>query len=238
MTADEPIGPLDGTSYGEPARRFRIRTVVFDLDGTLADTAPDLTDAVNVMLRALGRRALTVGEVRAMLGDGLGMLTRRALGMTGPISEAIFDEGFALFAAHYEVHFADRSRPWPGVDRALSILEVDGVRLAICTNKLEYLTHPFLAAMGWEGRFAPVICGDMLPVRKPDPAPLLEAIRQAGKGPAAFVGDTKVDLMTARAAGVPCLLMNMEEGGQALADAAPGQVFKAFSDLPNALAAL
>jgi phosphoglycolate phosphatase len=92
--------------------------------------------------------------------------------------------------------------------------------------------------MDCKGRFAPVICGDMLPLRKPDPAPLLEAIRQAGEGPAAFVGDTKVDLMTARKAGVPCLLMNMVECGQVLVDAAPGQVLTAFSDLPDALAAL
>ncbi|MDF0490104.1 HAD-IA family hydrolase [Sphingomonas sp. H39-1-10] len=199
-------------SAGSGVHRFRVRTVVFDLDGTLADAVPDIADAVDVMLKALSRPTLDVAQVRSMLGDSVHELVKRALTATGGVTEPIFTEGFARFVGQYEAHLADRSRPWPGVEEALSALEADGVQLAICTNKLDYLTRPFLDAMGWKGRFPSVVCGDTLDVRKPDPAPLLEAIRRTGVGPAAFVGDTVVDLTTARAARVPCLLMHLDEG--------------------------
>lgn len=188
---------------------IRFKTVVFDLDGTLADTAPDLTAALNHALGELGRPPVPAEDVRHMVGHGAKALLRKGLAATGAVSEALVDEGFPIFLAHYEAHIADHSRPFPGVEQALAALEAAGIAIAICTNKLEGLTHIFLRAVGWESRFAAVVGGDTLSVRKPDPAPLLEAIARAGGGPAAFVGDSITDTDTAKAAGVPCVALSV-----------------------------
>jgi phosphoglycolate phosphatase len=193
-------------STAPPAIRFK--TVVFDLDGTLADTAPDLTAALNHALRVLGRPPVPAEDVRHMVGHGAKALLRKGLAATGEVSAALVDEGFPIFLAHYEAHIADHSRPFPGVEQALAALEAAGIAIAICTNKLEGLTDVFLRAIGWGGRFAAVVGGDTLSVRKPDPAPLLEAIARAGGGPAAFVGDSITDTDTARAASVPCVALS------------------------------
>ncbi|HEY0269726.1 MAG TPA: HAD hydrolase-like protein [Sphingomonas sp.] len=184
---------------------FPFRTVVFDLDGTLADTAPDLTAALNHALGMMGRPPVPAGDVRHMVGHGARALLGKGLAATGVVSEALIEQGFPLFLAYYEDHICDHSRAWPGVDAALDALAADGVALAVCTNKLEGLTHRFLRGIGWEGRFAGIVGGDTLAVRKPDPAPLIEAIARAGGGPAAFVGDSITDTDTARHAGLPCV---------------------------------
>ncbi|HLZ78043.1 MAG TPA: phosphoglycolate phosphatase, partial [Sphingomonas sp.] len=187
----------------------RFRTVVFDLDGTLADTAPDLTAALNHALGAFGRPPVPAEDVRHMVGHGVRALLRNGLTATGECTEELIDKGFPIFFHYYEAHIADHTRPFPGVEEALAALEADGVKIAICTNKLEALTHELLAALGWDGRFAAVIGGDTLPVRKPDPAPLFEAIKRAGgDGPAAFVGDSITDADTARAAQLPCVALS------------------------------
>lgn len=188
---------------------IRFRTVVFDLDGTLADTAPDLTAALNHALGALGRGPVPAGDVRHMVGQGVRALLRQGLAATGTVSEALIDRGFPIFFEYYEAHIADHSHPFEGVEPALATLESHGVKIAICTNKLEELTHRFLKQMGWEGRFSAIVGGDTLPVRKPDPAPLFEAIARAGgERPAAFVGDSITDTDTAKAAGLPCVALS------------------------------
>ncbi|USI71700.1 phosphoglycolate phosphatase [Sphingomonas morindae] len=187
---------------------FPFRSVVFDLDGTLADTAPDLTAALNHSLVALGRAPIAGEAVRHMVGHGARALLARGLAATGDGSEAEVDRGFPIFMAFYQAHIADHSQAFPGVEAALAALEAEGVALAICTNKLEGLARQLIAALGWEGRFAAVIGGDTLAVRKPDPAPLHAAIAAAGGGPAAFVGDSITDTETARAAGVPCVALS------------------------------
>jgi phosphoglycolate phosphatase len=184
---------------------FPFRTVVFDLDGTLADTSPDLTAALNHALATMGRATVPAEDVRHMVGHGARALLRKGLAATGAVSDALIDEGFPLFLDYYEDHICDHSHAWPGVEAALDALAADGVALAICTNKIEALTHRFLAAVGWQGRFAGIVGGDTLPVKKPDPAPLFEAIARAGGGPAAFVGDSITDTDTARNAGLPCV---------------------------------
>ena len=186
----------------------RFRTVVFDLDGTLADTAPDLTAALNHALGEMGRPPVPAEDVRHMVGHGARALLQKGLAATGAVSEALVEQGFPIFLAHYETHIADLTRPFPGVEQALDSLAADGVRLAVCTNKLESLTHKFIAAIGWEGRFAAIVGGDTLAVRKPDPAPLFEAIARAGGGPAAFVGDSITDTDTAKAAHIPCVALS------------------------------
>ena len=120
----------------------------------------------------------------------------------------LVDQGFPIFLDYYQRHIADGSRPFPGVEAALDRLGARGVRLAVCTNKLEGLARELIDAFGWQDRFVAIVGGDTLPVRKPDPAPLFEAIARAGGGPAAFVGDSITDTDTARAAAIPCVAVS------------------------------
>jgi phosphoglycolate phosphatase len=184
---------------------FPFSVVAFDLDGTLADTAPDLTAALNHSLAMLGRPAVPEDSVRHMVGHGARALLTKGLAATGGTHEALVEEGFPIFIDYYAAHIADRSRPFPGVERAMDELAAMGVKLAICTNKLVSLTDSFVDAMGWRDRFAAIVGGDTLPVRKPDPAPVLAAVERAGGGAAAFVGDSINDTDAARHAGLPCV---------------------------------
>ena len=181
--------------------------VVFDLDGTLADTALDLAASLNHALVALDRAPVTVDQVRRMVGHGARALMTKGLAATGIVNDALVDRGFALLLDYYAAHIADHSKPYAGVEAALDALEKDGVRLAICTNKPEARTHALIEAFGWQGRFAGVVGGDTLPQCKPDPAPVHETIRRAGGGRAAFVGDSISDTGAARAAGLPCVAL-------------------------------
>jgi phosphoglycolate phosphatase len=218
--------------------RLRFQTVVFDLDGTLADTAPDLTEALNVTLERFGRARVPAADVRPMVGHGAKALLHKGFAATGTVSDALVDEGFPLFLEYYEAHVADHSRPWDGVETTLAALEAQGVTLAICTNKLEALTHRFLAAVGWTDRFAAVVGGDTLPVRKPDPAPLLLAIERAGGGAAAFVGDSITDTDTARAAHIPCVALSFGFSDRPADQLGADRLIDHFSDLIPALGAL
>lgn len=186
---------------------FPFDVIVFDLDGTLADTAPDLTAALNHALGELGRPAIPPEEVRHMVGHGARALLRQGLAATGEADEALVDAGLPIFLAYYEAHIADGTTPFAGVEAALEALEARGVRLAICTNKLEGLARQLVEALGWTGRFPTIVGGDTLPQRKPDPAPVYAAIERAGGGRAAFVGDSISDTDAARAAGVPCVAL-------------------------------
>ena len=217
---------------------LRFKTVVFDLDGTLADTAPDLTAALNHALGAMGRPPVPAQDVRDMVGHGAKALLRKGLAATGEVSDALVEEGFPIFLRYYEAHIADHSRPFPGVEQALAALEADGIRIAVCTNKLEGLTHEFLRAMGWEGRFAAIVGGDTLAVRKPDPAPLLEAIARAGGGPAAFVGDSITDTDTAKAAAIPCVALSFGFADRPAGELGADRVIDHWDELVDALAGL
>jgi phosphoglycolate phosphatase len=182
---------------------FPFDVVAFDLDGTLADTAPDLTGALNHALAALGRPTIPPESVRQLIGHGGRALLKRGLAASGEAPEALVEQGYPILIEHYAGHICDGTKLFPGIDRALDTVERAGAALAICTNKPEALTIKLLEALGWTDRFAAVVGGNTLPVRKPDPAPLLEAVARAGGGRAAFVGDSIVDAETARAAGLP-----------------------------------
>lgn len=186
---------------------FPFDIVGFDLDGTLADTAPDLTGALNHTLVALGRDPVPPESVRTMVGHGARALLAKGVTATGPFREELVDTGFPIFLAHYEAHIADLSRPFPGVEAALDALAARGVRLAICTNKLEHLARRFVDAIGWNGRFAAIIGGDTTPSTKPNPEPLFAMIEQAGGGRTAFVGDSISDTGAARAANLKCVAL-------------------------------
>jgi phosphoglycolate phosphatase len=187
---------------------FPFDVVAFDLDGTLADTAPDLTASLNHALGVLGRAAVPQESVRHMVGHGARALLEKGLAATGAITPALVDEGFPIFLDYYERNIAVGTRPYPGVEAAMDALAARGVRVAVCTNKLEGLARELIEALGWTNRFAAILGGDTLPVRKPDPAPLLETIVRSGGGRAAFVGDSITDTDTARAARIPCVAVS------------------------------
>lgn len=182
---------------------FPFDVVAFDLDGTLADTAPDLAEALNHALAVLGRPIVPPESVRHLIGHGARALLRRGLEASGEAPEALVERGYPIFLEHYAAHICDGTRLFPGIAEALDRVEEAGARVAVCTNKAEALTMKLLGALGWSDRFAAIVGGDTLPVRKPNPAPLLEVVARAGGGRAVLVGDSITDADTARAAGLP-----------------------------------
>ncbi|TFI59216.1 phosphoglycolate phosphatase [Sphingomonas parva] len=219
-----------------PALPFDI--VVFDLDGTLADTAPDLAGALAHMLSRLGRPELTLDAVRTMIGNGVRALVRRALRATGGADEILEEEGHALFLAHYGAHLCIGTKPYPGTEQALDALAESGAALAVCTNKPEAFARALIAQLGWESRFAAIVGGDSLAARKPDPAPLHEAIARAGGGRAVLVGDSVTDAATARAAGVPFVVVRFGYSDRPVEDLGADAVVDSFAGLTDALADL
>jgi phosphoglycolate phosphatase len=186
-------------------------TIVFDLDGTLVDTAPDLVDTLNVILAQHDVAAVAFDAARSMIGAGVKPLLQRALASRGlefppDRIDRLFEEYLALYAAH----IADRSRPYPGLEGALDQLAARGCRFAVCTNKLEWLSVLLLERLGMAPRFA-AICGqDTFAMRKPDPEMLRLTIARAGGdlARAVMVGDSMTDVSTGRAAGVPVVAVD------------------------------
>lgn len=188
--------------------RIPFDLIVFDLDGTLVDTGPDLTAALNHVLHAMGRQTVTETAVRDMVGLGAAKLLERGLDATGGGTPEMVQAGLAGFLDFYGSNICVHSRPYAGVERVLDQLAEYGCRLAICTNKPERMSRELISALGWEGRFAANLGGDSLPVRKPDPLHLTETIARAGGGQVAFVGDSIVDVMAARAAALPIVTVS------------------------------
>ncbi|MEH3107244.1 MAG: phosphoglycolate phosphatase [Sphingomonas fennica] len=217
---------------------FPFAVVAFDLDGTLADTAPDLTAALNHALSELGRPPVPAEDVRHMVGHGARALLRRGLGATGDADEALVEQGFPLFLDHYEANIAVGTRPFPGIEAALDAIAAEGATLAICTNKLEGLARRLVDALGWTARFPVIVGGDSLPVRKPDPAPLHAAIALAGGGAAAFVGDSITDVDTARAALIPCVAVSFGFSDRPAAELGADRLIDDFGALVPALRSL
>lgn len=183
-----------------------LRAVVFDLDGTLVDSRHDLAEAVNRTRRDLGLPPLALSKVLGMVGRGARELVRRALG--GAPDAELLERALAAFLAHYEPICTDHTRPYPGIPALLA--EEAGRRpLALLTNKPESAARRILERFGWTPRFRHVIGGDTLPARKPSPAGLLEIAARLGLGPdeVGMVGDSRIDLETAAAAGSPFVLV-------------------------------
>jgi phosphoglycolate phosphatase len=220
---------------------LRRTAIVFDLDGTLVDSAPDLCDALNRMLARRGRPPVEPAAIRAMIGDGARALVRRGLeGGGGVGDEAAFEAAVAEFLAHYDAHLADRSRPFPGVIEALTQLSAAGCRLGVCTNKAERFSRKLLDALGLGQFFAAVVGGDSLPARKPDPAHLVGALAQMGARPAeaVMVGDSANDVAAARGAGVPVVVVSFGYTRTPAAALGGDRLIDHFDELAAALAAL
>lgn len=210
------------------------RAIVFDLDGTLVDSAPDIHAAVSRMLADIGEAPLPPETVAAFVGNGIPALVRRVIEAKG-IDTRHEADLLERMVAHYAAHPAELTRPYPGVLACLDTLQGQGVRLGICTNKMRGLTVRVLEALDLMRYFDVVIGGDSLPVRKPDPAPLCAAFDAIGE-PLIYVGDSDVDAETAERAGLPFALFS---GGYCRVpiESLPSRfVFDDFAAFPGLLA--
>jgi phosphoglycolate phosphatase len=184
--------------------------LVFDLDGTLIDSAPDLAQAVNALLAEFGKPPLDETAIRPMIGDGSRLLLARALAASGIDTPA--DDVFDRFMVHYLAFAADKTTVYPDVPETLTALRARGHPLGVCTNKPFGPTEHVLEAFGLAGFFGAVVGGDSLPQRKPAPEPLLTVIEKLGGGPAAMIGDGINDMLCAKAAKVPGILIPSDYG--------------------------
>lgn len=187
---------------------MRADTIIFDLDGTLVDTAGDLTASLNHALESLGRATIDPSDVRAMVGHGARKLLERGLAATGEVTPDLVESGVSPFLDHYAANIAVHSRPFEGVEQALAALEAEGLGLAICTNKPVALARALVAELGWSARFRALLGADSRPWKKPDPRHLTDTLAEAKGRAAIFVGDSRTDADTAKAAGVPLVLVS------------------------------
>ncbi len=216
-------------------------TIVYDLDGTLADTAEDLVATLNWLLAREGLRPLPVESASSLLGAGARALIKRGFAASGRnLERQKLETLFADYLGYYSAHIADRSRLYPGVDSALAALARAGWRQAVCTNKTENLAKLLITKLGIADRFA-FICGqDTFGVGKPDPKPLLETIAISGGASkrAIMVGDSGTDIKTARAAGVPVIAVDFGYADVPIKELTPDRVISHFDELVAACDAL
>jgi len=213
-------------------------TVVFDLDGTLVDSAPDLVAALNVVLVGASLRPVSFADGRTMVGSGARVMVERGLKANGRgLPPAEVDRMVRDFIAYYADHIAVRSQPFHGVEATLDALAARGWRFAVCTNKLEWLSVRLLDALKLARRFR-AICGpDTFGVSKPDPKILRGTIERAGGdlARAIMIGDSMTDIATARAAGVPVIAVDFGYSDIPVERLGPDRVVSAFAELPEAI---
>ena len=213
--------------------------LVFDLDGTLVDSAPDLHAALNQMLRERGRPALPLPQVKRMIGDGVPALVARALAASGA-DPADAAGALPRFLELYEANATRLSRPYPKVLETLTSLRQRGYRTSICTNKPQRATIAVVEGLGLGELFDGIAGGDRFLVKKPDPGHLLGLIGELGgrTEASAMIGDSENDAAVARAAGVPLVLMRYGYARVDPASLAADALLDHFSELPRALARL
>jgi phosphoglycolate phosphatase len=213
-------------------------TIVFDLDGTLVDTAPDLIATLDALFARKGLRPVPYAQARNMIGGGARRMIERGLVEDDVAVDAgEVDRLMEEFVAHYAERIADLSRPFPGLEGALDRLAAAGCNFAICTNKLEWLSVRLIERLGLTARFV-AICGrDTFGVQKPDPAILRRTLARAGGcvARAVMVGDSGYDIDTARGAGIPVVAVDFGYTEIPVADLKPDRVISRFADLPAAV---
>jgi phosphoglycolate phosphatase len=216
-------------------------TLVYDLDGTLADTAGDLMAALNAVLGMEGLAPLPVENARPMIGAGARVLIQRGFAASGrTLDPQKLEVLFGDFLAHYNAHIADFTRLYPGVESVLAQFARMGWRQAVCTNKAEGSAKLLMKRLGVAERFA-FICGqDTFGVAKPDPKPLLKTIAACGGASrrAIMVGDSATDIKTARAAGLPVIAVDFGYTDAPVAEYGPDRVISHFDELAEACGAL
>ncbi len=216
-------------------------TVVFDLDGTLVDTAPDLINALNFVLDREGLPPVPLHSARNMIGAGARKLIERGLELEGraasPSDITRLTEDFIVY---YADHIADLSRPFEGLEIALDDLGTRGYRFAVCTNKLEWLSKLLLDRLGLSSRFSAICGADTFGVSKPDPAILHQTVARAGGhiSRAIMVGDAGTDIGVARRAGIPVIGVAFGYTEVPIAELKPDRLIGHMRDLPGAIESL
>jgi phosphoglycolate phosphatase len=213
-------------------------TIVFDLDGTLVDTAPDLIAALNALFEREGIEQLPFIQARQFIGGGAHDLIEKGFAAKGrAVTATETDRLYADFVSSYEERIAELSRPFPGVERALDALAARDLRFAVCTNKLERLSVKLLDALGLSHRFA-AICGpDTFGVPKPDPRVLAATVEAVGGclRSTLMVGDSHTDVATARAANVPIIAVDFGYTDTPVAAFSPDRLISHFDELLSAV---
>jgi phosphoglycolate phosphatase len=215
-----------------------VRTVVFDLDGTLVDTAPDLIKALNFVLDREGLPPVPLHSARNMIGAGARRLIERGLEAEGrTATPADITRLTGDFIDYYAAHIADGSRPFEGLEDALDDLAAQGYQFAVCTNKLEWLSKRLLDQLGLSARFAAICGADTFGVSKPDPAILQQTVARAGGqlSSTVMVGDAGPDVGVARRAGVPVIGVEFGYTDVPIADLKPDLLIGHMRDLPAAI---
>ena len=213
-----------------------MRTVIFDLDGTLADTSVDLINAANSCFRSLGLGDVLdpVADAAVAVRGGRMMLTT-GFDRVGWEDATEIDRQYPNLLSAYERDVATHTYLYDGAMDAVETLKTNGFAVGICTNKPEKLARMVLAQLGALDAFGSLVGADTLPVRKPDPGPLVQAALRAGGNPqrCLLVGDSVTDLNTSRALGVPSVMVGFGPAGNAVADLEPDAIIQHFNDLPD-----
>lgn len=218
-----------------------MRTVVFDLDGTLADTSADLIAAANACFAELGLGALLDPKKDARTAfRGARAMLRLGLERVGRLDQALVEAEYPKLLGHYSANLLGETVLYPGAEEAVRTLLKQGFKVAICTNKPVEMAEELLAQLGLRDLFGALVGAGSLAVRKPDPAPYVAAVERAGGqlSRSLLVGDTETDRETARAAGVPCVLVTFGPDGGLVARLAPEALLADFEDLPGLAADL
>ena len=217
------------------------RTVVFDLDGTLVDTAPDLIAALNYVLDREGLPPVPLHSARNMIGAGARKLIERGLELEGrAMSVGDVDRLTRDFIDYYAAHIADASRPFEGLEAALDDLGAQGYQFAVCTNKLEWLSKRLLDELGLSPRFSAICGADTFGVSKPNPVILQQTVARAGGhiGATIMVGDAGPDVGVARRAGVPVIGVEFGYTDVPIVELKPDRLIGHMRDLPAAVHSL
>ncbi|MEH6738678.1 MAG: HAD-IA family hydrolase [Sulfitobacter sp.] len=214
-----------------------MKTVVFDLDGTLADTSGDLIAAANACFRDMGAGDLLdpAKDAGTALRGGRAMLRLGMERMGRTADDPLIDEYYDALLYHYARDIDTHTRLYDGAMDAVAVLKERGYVVAICTNKPEALARELLTRLGILDTFAAMLGADSLPVRKPDPEHLLETVRRAGGDPVqcVLVGDSDTDRNTSKAAGVPSILVTFGPSGADMTALTPEALLERYSDLPD-----
>ena len=216
-----------------------MRCVIFDLDGTLADTAGDLIAAANAALGVMDHAPqLVMGRDDATALRGGRAMLQLAADRMGMVQAApMIAAGYPLLLAAYGDAIDQHTTLYPGAMDAVARLKARGIAVGICTNKPEGLAETLLTRLGVRAEFAALVGADTLPLRKPDPAPFFEAVARSGgaRGQSCLIGDTVTDRETARAAGRPCALVTFGPLGQSVADLAPEALIDHYDALDGVI---
>lgn len=212
--------------------------VIFDLDGTLIDTAPDLIESLNHAIKPAGLPPFTITQLNLLVGKGVKVMIERAFAYHHtPLDEETFNSCFSRFTEHYRAGMPGKSKPYPGIVDALERLKIAGFDLAVCTNKRENLTMPLLEGLGLIHHFKVITGGDTFPYRKPDPRHVLGTIERAGAdiGNTVMVGDSSNDIDSAKGAAVATIAVSFGYADKPAAELGADTLIDHYDSLTAAL---